>query len=102
MPRFAYVWEYRVRRGRRAEFEAAYGPQGDWVRLFRGAPGYERTDLLRDAADGERYLTVDHWRSRADFDAFRARRGAEFEALDARCAELTESERELGDFESLD
>lgn len=102
MGRYAYVWEFRVGPERKAEFEAAYGPDGDWARLFRRAPGYLRTELLSDPERPGRYLTVDHWESRAACDAFRDRFRADFDELDARCEDLTESETKLGDFETVE
>lgn len=98
---FAYAWEYVARPERATEFEAAYGPTGDWVRLFGLAPGYIRTELYRDRADPERYVTVDHWASAADWESFRARFAGRFEELDARCAQLTIREREIGRFDAV-
>jgi heme-degrading monooxygenase HmoA len=95
---FVYVWEYRVRAEAAAAFEAAYCATGDWARLFRAHEGYERTELLRSDVDPQRYLTIDHWRSREDYERFRASAASAFEALDAACGELTESESHRGDF----
>lgn len=74
MSKYSYVWEYRVRLDRIREFEAVYGPKGEWVRLFR----------------------------REAYAAFRRRFGTEFDAVDERCERLTETETRLGDFESVD
>lgn len=90
------IWEFRVRPGREAEFERAYGPAGDWVRLFDSAAGYLGTELFRDPDDPRRYLTVDRWASAEAFARFREARGAEYEALDARCSRWTEDETPLG------
>jgi 8-oxo-dGTP pyrophosphatase MutT (NUDIX family)/quinol monooxygenase YgiN len=95
------VWEFRVRAGREAEFESAYGPDGDWARLFRRDPAYHGTDLLRDGAVERRYVTIDRWASRAANDAFRERWRAEYEALDRRCEALTEHEAALGRYDSV-
>ena len=95
------VWEFRVRAATRQDFERAYGPDGDWVRLFRGAPGYDKTELLRDAADELRYLTLDRWRAATDFDQFRREFASEYDAIDRRCAGFTASEKHLGTFEVL-
>jgi heme-degrading monooxygenase HmoA len=94
-----YAWEFEVAPEHQAAFVRAYGPDGDWVRLFRRAPGYVRTELLRDLARPARFVTLDHWESPEAFAAFRARYAAEFEAIDARCQALTLSEREIGRFE---
>ena len=96
---FCYVWEYEVASGLAAEFEAAYGPEGEWVRLFRRDPAYVRTELYRDSHRPQRYLTLDFWQSRAARDAFRERFRDELEAVDARCSRLTASELHVGDFD---
>src|SRR5262245_35723131 len=96
---FAYVWEFRVRADRLADFTRTYGPSGEWVALFRRSPAYLRTELLRDERDPQRFLTVDHWRSRADWSAFREAHKADFDALDRRCEEMTEAERLIGCYE---
>jgi len=59
------VWEYEVRAEHAAAFEALYGADGDWARLFRRAEGYVETRLYRDTARPTLYLTIDRWRSRA-------------------------------------
>jgi len=95
---FVYVWEFRVLEERLPEFLAAYGPEGEWARLFRRDPAWLGTELLRDESDPTRFLTVDRWRSRADRDAFRQRHAAEFEELDRRCEVLTSFEVPIGEF----
>lgn len=62
---FVVVWEFRVRPGQEAEFEARYGPDGDWARLFRLGEGYGGTVLLRDpgsADTGAARASVQAWR----------------------------------------
>lgn len=93
---FVRIWAYRAAEGAEAGFAAAYGAEGDWVGLFRRGAGYLGTELLR-APDG-RWLTIDRWRSRADWDAFLARHRAEYEAMDRACAALTAGEWDLGDW----
>ena len=101
MAGFSYLWEFRVRPERLSEFEAAYGPDGDWVRLFHRDSAYLGTDLLRDRDDPSRFLTIDRWSSREACLAFRERFRPDYEALDARCEGLTLSERPLGDFDRV-
>ncbi|HEX9800888.1 MAG TPA: antibiotic biosynthesis monooxygenase [Thermoanaerobaculia bacterium] len=96
---FCYLFEFRVRAGAEARFEAAYGADGPWVALFRRSPEYLGTELGRDTADARRYLTIDRWTSRAACLDFRERVRAEFDAIDRECELLTESERHLGDFD---
>jgi quinol monooxygenase YgiN len=97
---FAYIWEYEVAAEKRAEFERAYGPEGEWVQLFRQGEGHVRTELLRDVERAGRYVTVDYWESQACRDGFRERFAAAFAALDEACEALTERERWVGDFEA--
>lgn len=88
-----------MRPGCEAEFEDRYGPEGDWVRLFRRAEGYGQTVLLRDLATAGRYLVTDTWQDGPSYRAFKERYVEAYAALDARCAELTLDERPLGEFE---
>ena len=99
---FTTLWEFTVPSSRQPEFEARYGPDGDWARLFRRAPGYLGTELLRDRSDPARYVTVDRWESIEAWLAFRRRFGAEYESLDRECAGLTAHEAPLGEYASAD
>lgn len=56
----------------------------DWARLFRAAPGYRGTELLRDEEAPGRYLTIDRWAAQADFAAFKKTSGALYEAIGLR------------------
>ena len=98
---FAIVWRYEVRDRHRAEFEAAYGPTGDWARLFARNPGFRGTELMR-SGDDDSYLTLDVWRSAADFKAFIAEHQPDYEALDARTEAWTRCEHRIGEYEVLD
>lgn len=95
------IWRYVVAEGRVAEFERRYGPDGDWVRLFRRSPAYLGTELWRDRAIAMRYLTLDRWRSESDWLAFRRAYSADYEALDRSCAILTEADEQLGAFVTM-
>ena len=81
MSGYSYVWEFEVRADRQAEFEAAYGPDGAWVALFREAAGYVGTLLLHDRERPLRYVTVDRWQSRREYLDFRARFAGRYAAL---------------------
>lgn len=84
---------YEVKPESAAIFERVYGEEGDWVRLFRTARGYLRTELFRSVGTSGRYVTVDDWESLAAYDIFRGRSQAEYAELDARCDQLTQTER---------
>jgi heme-degrading monooxygenase HmoA len=96
----ALIWRFEVNDAHRAEFERAYGPTGDWARLFARSGGFRGTELLR--ADDGSYITFDVWRARADFDAFLAEHGDDYEALDRRAEAWTRAEHKLGEYEVLE
>jgi heme-degrading monooxygenase HmoA len=98
MPGYVYLWEFRVAPERVAAFERSYGPDGDWVSLFRRAPGYLRRELLRDLSEPLRFVSVDYWESRSAWEGFPTRFAAEYAALDSICETLTLRETELGRF----
>lgn len=94
----AILWRFEVRPEWSAEFERACGPDGDWAALFRRAPAYLGTELYRGS--GPSWLTLDRWRSEADFDAFIARHRADYEALDRATQGWTTEEVRLGLWEA--
>jgi len=96
---FCYVWEYRVPADRVDGFLSGYGPGGEWDRFFGDSPDWIRTELLRDAEDPLRYVTIDYWTSRASCLEWRERHRERFDAIDARFENVTLSERHIGDFE---
>ncbi len=99
--KYAILWEFHVNPGSQLEFERVYGPGGDWAQLFRSGPGYVGTELIKDASNPNRYVTVDFWCSRADYETFRQQRAEEYQRVDQRCEQMTEKERALGTFERV-
>lgn len=95
---FVSIWEFLVRPGSEPDFERIYGPEGDWARLFRKGQGYVRTELTRDLDAAGRYVVLDYWNSREDYDQFRSQHRAEYGELDRRCQGLTEMETPMGSF----
>ena len=98
---FVYIWEYIVKDQCLTEFEKTYGPEGDWVQLFKKAKGYIATDLHRDVSNANRFVTVDSWNTKEDRDNFRKEYSKEFELLDEYCERFTEQEKPIGDFDSI-
>jgi heme-degrading monooxygenase HmoA len=84
-----------------AAFESAYGPEGDWARLFRTAEGFLGTTLLKGEGTPAEYLTLDRWVSRDAYERFRRDRWAEFTALDRHCEALTALEKEIGAYDEV-
>ena len=101
---FVRTWRYRVGREEREAFERAYGPDGDWARLFARGSGYLGTELLGAADDGSGndllYVTIDRWRARSDWDAFLADHQDDYRTLDLALEHLTLEEEDLGDWVS--
>jgi heme-degrading monooxygenase HmoA len=93
---FVVVWQFEVAEEKISAFEAAYGPDGTWAQLFRNSPDYKGTELLRDAFDSGKYLTIDRWTSEQAFRTFRKQHDAEYEALDRACDALTSRETRIG------
>jgi heme-degrading monooxygenase HmoA len=101
--RWGYVilWEFRVCPEAKQGFEEAYGSGGIWERFFAQGEGYMRTELNQDVKDPERYLTLDFWASRESYEKFREQYQVQYKTIDTQCEELTQSEVQLGSFESV-
>jgi heme-degrading monooxygenase HmoA len=97
-PVHVILWEFQPRAGREAEFEQAYGADGEWAKLFALNDGFRGTELLKSATGT--YLTIDHWTSADAFAEFQRQWHAEYEALDRRMESLTQRERSIGQYES--
>jgi quinol monooxygenase YgiN len=94
------VWVFEALPDRLADFEKAYGVNGQWVQLFRRGEGYVETDLLRDSETPNRFLVFDKWRDLASFESFRRQYQAAYDELDRQCEELTLVETKIGMFSS--
>ena len=99
---FTVVWEFRVRAGRQRSFEQAYGPEGDWVQLFRRSEDYLGTELIRDRGLRLRYVTLDHWNSRQAYLRFKKENRRAYQAIDAQCEALTTGEKLIGEFDGFE
>lgn len=98
---FIILWEYRVRQEKLNEFMRTYAADGTWADLFRNADGYIATELIQDETQKTRFVTIDRWDSKENFEAFQTRWQTEYKALDARCEDLTENETLLGRWEAV-
>lgn len=92
---FVTLWEFEVKSGCEELFEQAYGPQGEWVRLFRRDARYRGTRLLRDVGRERVYVTMDEWESREAYEEFREKNAAEYAGIDKKCEALTHGESPL-------
>jgi heme-degrading monooxygenase HmoA len=100
-PEFVIVWEFRVRIGKTQKFERVYGPDGAWAKFFRSGKGYIRTELIRELKEGRRYLTIDVWTSAEAYSRFKKENRVEYQAIDEKCASLTQDERKIGEFRGI-
>jgi heme-degrading monooxygenase HmoA len=96
---YLILWEYEVRPGLEAQFEAIYESSGTWARLFSSSSMYYGTYLHPDANHPRRYSTLDLWASASAFEEFQKQHSAEYAALDRECEKLTLSEKQIGRFE---
>jgi heme-degrading monooxygenase HmoA len=96
------VWKFRPSEGVERDFARAYDSAGDWAQLFRHAPGYRGTTLLRPVESGGWWLTIDRWDSRANFEAFTEVFGEQYRALDAKLEGVAGEEEFVGTFEESD
>jgi heme-degrading monooxygenase HmoA len=92
----ATIWRFRVRPGKGDAFERAYGPHGDWARLFARAEGYAGTELLKLQGETATYLTIDRWLSAAAWHQAKAALAEDYAALDRCCEAYTSEETWLG------
>ena len=76
-------------------FTAAYAADGAWGELFGRAAGFLGTELYRDAARADRFLTIDRWQDEQDWRSFLKAFGSTYEALNAQFEGLADVERSL-------
>jgi hypothetical protein len=95
------MWEFLVHPDKVREFVAAYGPNGEWAKLFRLAAGYEGTELLCSTNDAARFVTIDRWNHIDDYARFQERFNQQYRSLDAQLKGLTLSETKLGLFTTV-
>ena len=95
----ALVFSYEVRET--AEFERAYGPDGEWAQFFRSGRGYIGTELLRDVEVTGRYLVVDRWESAEAYNDFVAAHRDDYMRRVDDTRFHYDSELRFGTFESV-
>jgi heme-degrading monooxygenase HmoA len=95
----ALVFRYDARDP--AEFEAAYGSDGDWARFFREGAGYIGTELLRDVEEPDRYIVIDRWESPEAYTTFLAKHADEYLRRSDEARFYYLQELRMGTFENL-
>jgi heme-degrading monooxygenase HmoA len=84
-----------------AEFEAAYGAEGEWAQFFRRGAGYVGTELLRDVEQPGRYVVIDRWETREAYNAFVAEHRDDYMRRVDETAYLYDQELRFGTFENV-
>lgn len=92
----ATIWRFRVQPAMTDAFEHAYGPRGEWARLFARAEGYAGTELLKLHGEPATWLTIDRWQSEGDYARAKTSLADDYAALDRRCEAYTCDETWLG------
>jgi heme-degrading monooxygenase HmoA len=95
----ALVFSYEVRDT--AQFEAVYGPDGDWAQFFKDARGYVGTELLRDVEVAGRYLVIDRWESADAYNAFANEHRDEYMRRVDETRFMYDQELRFGTFENV-
>lgn len=93
---YRLVWEFDVKPERASDFEAVYSQDGRWTTFFKLSADYLGTELYKGTGNPHHFITVDIWRSRAAYEAFRKANAAEYATLDQWCRQLLVHERMLG------
>jgi len=96
---FLIIWKYEVRPNHVTDFEKAYEHDGAWAKLFARSEGFLGVQLLRGSEGG--YLTIDHWRTEADFLNFKDKFRKEYLDLDLETEGWTDKETCVGTFHTL-
>jgi len=97
-PGYIYMWEFHVKESLTAEFEKAYGQNGDWVKLFKKDDGYIKTELHKDINNKGRYITIDYWTSQEACESFKEKYKEKYSKIDEKYERLTLKEISLGSF----
>lgn len=98
---YIIVWEYQVKKEKQFKFEEVYSPIGVWAKLFKKSNGYVGIELLRDNANPQRYLTLDKWKSKEEYEIFLSKWELDYKTLDERCDELTLNETLIGEWNTI-
>jgi len=99
--RCVVIWEFEIRPQMQAAFLRMYGREGTWAQLFARDEAYRGTELARDGSNPVRFVTIDRWRSRRDYEQFLAEHKQDYEALDLAGEAIMAGERKIGEFETV-
>jgi heme-degrading monooxygenase HmoA len=92
------IWEFIVKKGLEDKFESIYGNEGPWVSFFKKGTAYLSTLLIKDVTNERKYITIDRWQSKEDYEFFKKRNEEEYRIIDSQCEFLTDEEKLIGYF----
>jgi hypothetical protein len=96
------MWQFDVKAGREAEFEAFYGVEGQWTAMNRHTRSYLGTSFLRDQNQTSKYIVIEYWSEVLVYEQHRSYRSDAIASLERNRAVLIESVEPLGVFTALD
>jgi heme-degrading monooxygenase HmoA len=97
---FVVLWEFDVKSECVDRFTLAYAANGAWARLFAKDSKFRETRLLQNISEPLRFVTMDIWESRTDYEHFLHERADAYRDLNAKCAAWTTAERHLSSFDA--
>ncbi len=99
MSMYCIAWKYKVS-SNQSQFEAEYGRNGSWFKFFESCEDYLGQELLKHS-DGQTYILLDKWMSKADYQDFLDENKAEYDELNEKSKSLYDQEEEMGEFDLL-
>ncbi len=97
---FVVLWEFDVKSECVDVFTLAYAANGEWAQLFAKDGKFRETRLLQNISKTLRFVTMDIWESRADYEHFLNEQADAYRDLDFKCAAWTTAERHLSSFDA--
>lgn len=95
---YSIIWRYAIDPDFLDEFLRWYGADGEWVKFFKLAEGYQGTDLLRSADNPNQFITIDRWLDQSSYEEFLLLNRAQYLEMDEGCLRLTLDEQLVGRF----
>jgi heme-degrading monooxygenase HmoA len=83
------------------EFERVYGADGKWAEFFKQGQGFIGTELLSDVESPGRYIVIDRWNSREEYNDFVAANRDEYMRRVDETTLHYSQELRLGTFQSV-
>jgi len=99
MSMYCLVWKYKVS-SNQSDFESEYSRNGKWFKFFESCDDYLGQELLKHA-DGQTYVLLDKWMSKADYEDFIDEHQAEYDDLKEKNKALYDEEESMGEFDLL-